>query len=261
MPKIVPRALLLLAGSLLLAGCSSHPATDASYDRFMRLANDLDNRGDPVTAAAFYEQAAAQPGAGVDAWLALGQVRLKSGDARGAERAFQQALELKPESADALLGLGTAQLRLGKLERAVVVLTRAGALFDLPAAYNRLGIAQILLGQAGEAQASFKKSLSLTPDDLDTQSNLALACALGGQSQQALDDIHSVSQSPRAQPRHQRNELLVMVLANREQDVMTAQMDDITPIERQQLLIEARRIKAITDPRRQAQELGLIDSR
>jgi len=259
MRKIIPCS-VLLAGSLLLSGCASQPAPDGGYERFMRLAADVEKRGDPATAAALYERAAEQPGAGAEAWLKLGQTRLDSGDARGAEKAFQQALELAPQDAQGLLGLGTAQLRLGKTERAVSALTQAAAASNQPSAYNRLGIAQILRGQPSAAQAAFKHSLSLAPGDLDTQCNLALAYALGGQSQQALSSIHSVSQSPRAQARHQRNELLVMVLAGHEQDVLNTPMDEVTPAERQQLLTEARRIKAITDPQAQARELGLIDS-
>lgn len=251
---------LLLSGAVLLAGCASQSTPDSGYERFMRLAADVEKRGDPATAAALYERASTQPGAGLEVWLKLGQTRLDSRDPRGAERAFQQALELEPNNAQGLLGLGTAQLREGKLERAVNALSQAASTSKQPVAYNRLGIAQILRGQPGAAQAAFKQSLSLAPADLDTQSNLALAYALGGQSQQALSDIRKVSQSPRAQARHQRNELLVMVLAGHEQDALSTPLDDISPAERQQLLVEARRIKAISDPRAQARELGLIDS-
>lgn len=250
----------LLIASALLASCASQAPTDDSYERFMRLAGDLEKRGDAPTAASLYEKATQQPGSHLDAWLKLGETRLASGDARGAERAYQQALELKPGNPDALLGLGTTQVRLGKLDRAVTALTQAADTANRPEAWNRLGIAQILRGQASAAQAAFSKSLALAPNDLDTRCNLALAYALGGQTQQALDAIHSVSQSPRAQPRHQRNELLITVLAGREQDVGGMTLEDIPASERQALLTEARRIKAIQDPVAQARELGLVDS-
>ncbi|KJZ64576.1 tetratricopeptide repeat protein [Pseudomonas fluorescens] len=251
-------SILLLAGGLWLSGCASHSTPDGNYERFMRLAADVEKRGDPATAAALYERAAEQPGADVDVWLKLGQTRLASGDSRGAERAFQQVLELAPKNAQGMLGLGNAQLRQGKLDRAINALTQAANVSREPTAYNLLGIAQILRGQSGEAQAAFKQSLSLAPGDLDTQANLALAYALSGQSQLALSSIRNVSQSPRAQARHQRNELLVMVLAGRAQDVMSTSLDDIPPTERRQLMAEAERIKAIEDPQAQARELGLI---
>lgn len=261
MPKRFASTLLLLA-SVALASCTTQPKTDGSYDRFMRLASDLEKRGDTTTAAALYEKATQQPDAQLAAWLKLGEARLASGDARGAERAYQQALELKPDSADALLGLGTTQVRLGKLDRAVTALTQASAVAGTsqPEALNRLGIAQILRGDADAAQAAFSKSLALAPNDLDTRCNLALAYALGDKPELALDSIHAVSESPRALPRHQRNELLITVLAGREKDLKALSLEDIPATERKKLLTEARRIKAIKDPVTQARELGLVDS-
>jgi Flp pilus assembly protein TadD len=259
MPTRFASSLLLLA-SVTLASCATQPATDGSYQRFMQLGGDLQKRGDATSAAALYDKATQQPDAQIEAWLKLGETRLASGDPRGAERAYQQALELKTDSADALLGLGTAQLRQGKLERAVTALTQAAELSNQAEAFNRLGIAQILSGNADAAQAAFSKSLTLAPNDLDTRCNLALAYALGKQPQLALDNIHAVSESPRAQPRHQRNELLITVLAGREKDIKSMRLEDIPANERSKLLTEARRIKAIKDPVVQARELGLVDT-
>ncbi|MGY2376830.1 tetratricopeptide repeat protein [Pseudomonas sp. SDO524_S393] len=249
----------LLASALFLAACSSKPSTDS--DKSLQLANDLSKRGDYASAAALYERAAQQPGAGIELWLKLGQARLGAKDALGAERAFQQALGFDTRNAEALLGLGTAQLQLGKSQRAVTSLAQAAEASHLPVAYTRLGIANVLNGQAAAAQTAFAKSLSLTPDDLDSRCNLALAYALGGQSQQALDTITPVSRSPRALPRHQRNELLVMVLAGYEQRIASLPLDDIPAAERERLVAEAKRIKAISDPVAQARELGLVDPR
>ncbi|MGE7991680.1 tetratricopeptide repeat protein [Pseudomonas sp. NPDC089554] len=261
MPNRLPSTLLLLA-SALLAACSSQPRpADDGYERLMHLAGDLQRRGDNTSAAALYENATQQPGQHPEAWLKLGEASLASGDARTGERAYQQALTLQPDNPDALLGLGTAQLHLGKLERATTVLAQAAAASSNPQAWNRLGIAQILRGQANAAQTAFGKSLGLAPDDLDTRCNLALAYALGGQAQRALDTVRQVARSPRALPRHQRNELLVTVLAGREQDVANLVLDDIPASERPALLAEAQRIKAIADPQAQARALGLVDTR
>lgn len=260
MPNRFASPLLLLA-TVTLASCATQPASDGSYQRFMQLAGDLRTRGDNGSAAVLYEKATQQPDAQIDAWLKLGETRLASGDARGAERAYQRALELKPASAAALLGVGTAQLREGKLERAVTSLTEACANDNQPEALNRLGVAQILRGKAGEAEAAFTQSLALQPDNLDTRSNLALAYALAGNSRLAMQSVQALSESPRALPRHQRNALLITVLAGHEQDLRTRSLEDIAPDEFDTLLTEARRIKAIQDPRLQARELGLIDTR
>ncbi len=255
-PRSVPT--LLLLGCLTLAACSTQPRPDASYERFMQLAADLEKRGDSTTAASFYQRATQQPEAGVESWRKLGAALLASNDTRGAERAYQRALELKADDPDALLGLGTAQLRQGKLERAVTALTQAANALQQPQAWNRLGIAQILSGQTNAAQTAFTTSLRLAPNDLDTRCNLALAYALGDDNQQALETIRSVSQSPLAQPRHQRNQLLVMVLAGKEKDLKSMTFDDIPKAERGKLIAEARRVKAIPDHAEQARELGLI---
>jgi hypothetical protein len=76
-----------------------------------------------------------------------------------------------------------------------------------------------------------------------------------------LQTIGPVSQSPLSQARHQRNELLIKVLAGHEQDLATASFDSIPTNERQQLVTEARRIKALGEPAAQARELGLVDER
>ncbi|KPY02553.1 TPR domain-containing protein [Pseudomonas coronafaciens pv. zizaniae] len=258
-----PRSLptLLLLGCLTLTACATQPKADASYERFMQLAADLEKRGDSTTAASFYQRATQQPEAGVEAWRKLGAALLVSDDTRGAERAYQRALELKADDPEALLGLGTAQLRQGKLQRAVNVLNQAATALQQPQAWNRLGIAYILSGEAAQAQNAFNTSLRLAPNDLDTRCNLALAYALGDNNQKALDTIGSVSESPLAQPRHQRNQLLVMVLAGKDKDLKAVTFDDIPKAERSKLIAEARRIKAIPDRAEQARELGLVDAR
>ncbi|MBT2297572.1 tetratricopeptide repeat protein [Pseudomonas fluorescens] len=251
----------LLLASITLASCSHQPVSDGSYQRYMRLAGDLQKGGDMQSAAVLYEKATQEPDARLEAWLKLGEARLASGDARAAERAYQQALEYEPDNTAALLGVGTAQLHQGKLNRAVTSLSQASAGNDQPEAFNRQGVAQMLRGQPAAAQVAFIQSLALAPTNLDTQCNLALAYALDGQSQQALQTIQTVRESPRAQASHQRNALLVLVLSGREADLKTQRVEDITPAQYARLLTEARRIKAIQDPAMQARELGMINSR
>ena len=52
-----------------------------------------------------------------------------------------------------------------------------------------------------------------------------------------------------------------MVLAGYEQRVASLPLDDIPAAERARLVVEAKRIKAISDPVAQAKELGLVDPR
>ncbi|PVZ12529.1 MULTISPECIES: tetratricopeptide repeat protein [unclassified Pseudomonas] len=253
--RVVP----LLLASLLLGACASQTPSDPAYARYLRLGDDLASRGDPVSAASLYDKATQLPGAGLEAWLKLGQARLAAQDPSGAERAYQQALNDAPDNADALLGLGTAQLRLGRYERAVISLTQAADRGNQPQAWSRLGVAQVLRGQTSPAQAAFEKARTLQPQNLDTQCNLALAQALGGQPDAAMQGIRAVTQSPRVLPRHQRNALLVAVLAGRESALGELSLDQLTAAQRQGLLEQARQIKALADPAAQARAMGLVD--
>lgn len=251
----------LLFGTLLLTACAAQAPSDPAYSRYLRLGDDLASRGDPVSAGALYEKATQQPGAGVQAWLRLGQARLDGGDLRAAERAYQQALELAPDNAEALLGLGSAQLRQGRFDRAVVALSQAADAGGQPAAYSRLGIAQSLRGQADAAQGAFAKAVALAPADLDIQANQALAQALAGQGAVALEQMSTLLQSPRVQARHQRNALLIAVLAGQEARIASLPLDELSGAQRQALLQQARQVKGLADPVARARAVGLIDPR
>ncbi|SFJ28524.1 tetratricopeptide repeat protein [Phytopseudomonas argentinensis] len=265
MPSIFSRHTLLLASFVLLGACGSNapsnasaPAGDDAYQRLMKLAGDVEARGDRGTAATLYQRAVEQPGAGFEAWQRLGRARLDSGNARGAEQAYQKAVALEPDNPAALLGLGTAQLRLGYPERAQPLL--ASAAEGLPGdaqAFARLGAAEAQLGNIAAMQRAFATARQLAPGDLDARSNLALAYALNGDSANALREIQGIDRAPTAQRRHQRNALLVQVLAGAQGKPASVQLDDTSTAQRQALIAEAQRIAAIHDPAERARALGL----
>ncbi|WP_437420817.1 tetratricopeptide repeat protein [Stutzerimonas chloritidismutans] len=257
MPNLDTARPLLLA--LLLSACASQPTND-SHARLMKLAQDVERRGDPASASSLYQQATQQPGATAATWQHLAKARLDSGDARGAERAYRQALELTPDDAELQLGLGTALLHLGELERAATTLASAAARLESPVAYSRLGVAEVLRGQPGAAQVAFTRAVALEPEDLDARYNLALAQALDAQPQQALATIDGLDRSPRIQPRHQRNTLLILVLSGQAERAARLPLDNATVAERDALIAEAQRIAAISDPAAKARALGLIQA-
>nr|WP_225835844.1 tetratricopeptide repeat protein [Pseudomonas sp. MM211] len=265
MPSISPRHILLLASFALLGACSSNapsnasaPAGDDAYQRLMKLANDVEARGDRGTAATLYQRAAEQPGAGFEAWQRLGRARLDSGNTRGAEEAYQKAVALEPDNPLGLLGLGTAQLRLGYPERAQPLLASAAEQLPTDAqAFARLGAAEAQLGNIAAMQRAFATARKLAPGDLDARSNLALSYALNGDNANALREIDGIDRAPTAQLRHQRNALLIQVLAGKSGKPASVQLDDTSAAERQVLIAEARRIAAITDPAERARALGL----
>ncbi|RMH89865.1 hypothetical protein EA797_10005 [Stutzerimonas zhaodongensis] len=260
--------LVFLAASLALSACSTSnssptlpptPIDQTSYGRLMKLADDVDQRGDHGTAATLYLRATQEPGAGIEAWNRLGELKLVSRDAVGAERAFQQALALDPDNPHSQLGLGTAQLRLGYAERAQPLLASAAPRLNSVAAFTRLGVAEALLGHTASAQDAFFSAKTLAPNDLDTRCNLALAYILNDQPGLALDEINGADTAPAAQPRHQRNALLVQVLVGRQGNPAEVRLDGIDAPQRQALIDDAKRIAAIKDPATRAQAMGLVE--
>ncbi|MCQ4260217.1 tetratricopeptide repeat protein [Stutzerimonas stutzeri] len=225
----------------------------------MKLADDVDQRGDHGTAATLYLRATQEPGAGVEAWNRLGELKLATGDAIGAETAFQQALALDPDKPQSLLGLGTAQLRLGYAEHAQPLLASAAPRLNSVTAFTRLGVAEALLGHTGRAQDAFFNAKALAPNNLDSRCNLALAYVLNNQPDLALDEISGADTAPAAQPRHQRNTLLVQVLVGRSGNPAEVRLDGIDAQQRQSLIDDAKRIAAIKDPATRAQAMGLVE--
>lgn len=261
--------LAFLSASVALSACSSTsdnsptppptPTDQSSYGRLMKLADDVDQRGDHGTAATLYLRATQEPGAGVEAWNRLGELKLVSGDAIGAQSAFQQALALDPDKPQSLLGLGTAQLRLGYAERAQPLLASAAPGLNSVIAYTRLGVAEALLGNTSSAQDAFFNAKALAPNDLDNRCNLALAYVLNSQPALALDEITGADKAPAAQPRHQRNALLIAVLVGSKGDLATVRLEGVDAQQRQALIDDAKRIAAIKDPAAKAQAMGLVD--
>lgn len=255
-----PRVFRLFCASLLLAGCTTSPlGSEGNYARLMKLAGDIEQRGDSATAATLYLRAAQAPEATADAWNRLGAIRLDSGDPQAAEQAYQQALALEPENTQSLLGLGTAQLRLGFAQRAQPLLESAATDLQTAEAFTRLGIAEAQLGHTAQAIGALADARRLSHADADSRSNLALAYALDGRPEQALREVEGLDRATGAQPRHQRNVLLIQVLAGDLEAVHQVRLSPSDDARRAALIEQALRIKGITDPAARAKAMGLVD--
>jgi hypothetical protein len=134
----------------------------------LRRAVDLETGGRLREAEDEYGEILAAHPEVVRAWVNLGNVRAKLGDADAAEAAFRQALEIDPESTDALNNL--AWLFLDNGERLVeaenlarLAATREGPDRDL--VLDTLGRVLLAQGRCGEAAGTFRQALGLTPID------------------------------------------------------------------------------------------------
>lgn len=91
-----------------------------------------------------------------------GDALLAAGDAAGAQRQYESALQIRDQYAPALIGLSAARQRQGDSTGAVAQATAATqAAPDLPAAWRRLGIAQLVAGSAGARDAAFGRFFAL----------------------------------------------------------------------------------------------------
>src|SRR5512138_261458 len=183
----------------LLAGCAGQALLDAAassekadQDGLTRVASDVEAQGQITAALPIYERAAAASSGDAGAQVRLGDAYTRAGKTDQAIQAYRAALAVAPDNPDALLGLGSAQLKAGDAEGAVVVLVKVAPIIKTMAAYNRLGLAQTLTGQFAQARESFDAASALAPDDLDIRTNLALAAALEGQENKAVDVARSV---------------------------------------------------------------------
>lgn len=220
------------------------------------LASTLEESGEMATALAVYESAAAAGDAA--AAVRLGEAYLRAGDGVSAERAFRLALEREPGNAPAQLGLGSAALRRGQVDVALASLSKAAPLVDSAAGYNRLGIALTLAGKAPEAVAAFEKSHSRAADDLDIAANLALAEALAGRREQAVDRMRGVARSESAKPTHRRNLALVLALTGAGGEAQSVIEADLPAAERAAFLRRLRTLETASDARSRARIVGTI---
>jgi Flp pilus assembly protein TadD len=245
-----------------LAGTSSSAtsegSTSAESKRLIQLAGDVEARGDYDTAAALYARAAEAPGASAEARLRLGNAHLKVGNYSAAREAFAKVLAADANNPEALLGFGTAQLKSGEIESSVRMLAAAAPKVNTPSAYNRWGTALMMAGRPNEALEAFERAQSLAPNDLDVATNMALAQALMGRTDEAVAAMQAVAQSPLAQPRHRANLIMVLGIAGRIDEAQAVNGPDLSPAQKRDLLARARKVRDATTPPAKARAIGLL---
>lgn len=256
-------ALVLLG--LVLAGCTttSDIAETGPKDeeaRLIKLAQDIERRGDKTTAASLYERAAKASNDKVGAYSRLGEAQIAAGEPEQAAQSFRTALDASPNDGRALLGLGTAQLQSTQVESAARSLAVAAPLVKSSTAYNRLGTALVLSGDGQGAENAFTQAKNLDPGNLDTQSNLGLAQAIAGRNDAAVATLRAVTQSPRAEARHFRNLMLALTLGQHDKDAAAVAVPDYPEAEKRAFLADARKVRTIKEPAARARAIGLLAS-
>jgi tetratricopeptide (TPR) repeat protein len=139
-PSALLRSLALFCvalGVLLRAS----PAWASSCDELVRLAHAHEASGEPDVALRQYTDALSIDATCRAAWLGLGALRARMGDAAEAERVFDAALQHVPTLGEATLGRARTRWALGRREEAEGDMQRyveVAASADVPAALQAL---------------------------------------------------------------------------------------------------------------------------
>ncbi|TIS57109.1 tetratricopeptide repeat protein [Mesorhizobium sp.] len=258
---------LPVVAMLALAGCQTTKnnteqakaqGPSSQSERLIKLADDIDARGESDTAIALYQRAAAMPDAKASAFVKAGAAYMRAGYPAEAAKAYQAALAKAPNDGGAMLGLGSAMIEAGDIDAGMRALAQAAPLVNTSSAYNRLGVAQTFAGQTGEAQTTFAQALKLAPGDLDVETNMALAAALEDNSAIALPLVQKIAAAPNAQLHHKRNVVVVYGLLGQADQVKTSPPIGLTTKEVATLLSRARTIRLKASTQAKAKALGSI---
>ncbi|MCV3242353.1 tetratricopeptide repeat protein [Mesorhizobium sp. ZC-5] len=233
-------------------------AASTQSDRLMKLAADIEARGESETAIALYQKATAMPDAKPTAFVKAGEAYMRAGYSTEAVQAYRAALSKAPNDGSAMLGLGSAMIETGDVEAGIRALSQAAPIVNTSRAYNRLGVAQTFAGQVDQAQVTFGQALRLEPGDLDIQTNMALAAALGGNAAAAIPLVQKVEAAPGAQLHHKRNVVVVYGLLGQADHIKASPPTGLSTKEINTLLARAKSIRAKGSTQAKAKALGSI---
>lgn len=255
----------LAYGGVLLAlcGCNTAPQTQTpqmtDQARLIKLAADVEKRGDRGTALALYERAATSS-TDPAIQLRLAKAREAADDLDGAEAAYRTMLGANANSSEALVGLGSIQLQKGDAQGAIRSLNAAAAHAPSGKVYNKLGTAYILLGQTENAETAFSKALSMEPGKLDTRTNLALAQAVGGKFPVAASTMQDVVNSPLVERRQLINYAVILRMSGRTDEARAVNVPEMTAAGKETILRQAANAVTIKDPASRAKAIGVLAS-
>lgn len=224
----------------------------------LRVAADIEARGDRATAFTIYERAVTVSNGRSDIRLELAAAHERAEQPDEALKIYRSILQTEPENGMALVHMGSQLIKRGRLEPGVSALAKAAPLLKSPGAYDRLGVAQTMVGRPQEAVLSLEKAHELVPNDLDVATNLALASSLAGKHERAIELMQEVAQQARAKPHHRRNLVIVLGLAQKNDEALALASADLPKTEIEKLLKRADIVRKGSSPKEQARALGTI---
>ena len=197
--------------------------------------------------------------------MAVGRLRLATGDAPEAEAAYRRALALVPQSPDALIGLAESIAAGGKFDEAESTYRRAiAAQSSYAAAHLAFGNFLLSHGRGAEAVTAYERATQLTPDNPNALSNMGGAYFLLGNFDKAADAFaRSLAIEPRRASYSNTGSVLYYLGRYREAEEMFHKAIGFAPADHRlwgnladAQLFESRRQEAMASYRR---ALELVD--
>lgn len=233
--RLAGRGALGVALAVVLAGCalfepgeSVDPALEAarSPETLMRLGAFAEGGGDIDTAVQFYRRAHAANPTDPEPLIRLATLLSAVGAHADAAMAFRALGALQPGNREVSRALANALIASGEPEAASEILSTAPQGRSDPRILSSLAVALDMQGRHAEAQRSYASALSLSPNDLDIRTNLALSHVLAGNDTLAIETMTAIVDQPGANRRHRQAFALVLALAGRrDQAARTAALD------------------------------------
>jgi TolB-like protein/DNA-binding winged helix-turn-helix (wHTH) protein/Tfp pilus assembly protein PilF len=168
-----------------------------------------------------------------EAHLRLARYFRLKGDTAAAESAFERAKQLAPGDPLVIASLSGRAFRDGQLDSAIELATRVVELDPLSAIYrSTLGHILLAAGRFDAALAQLRRAEALSPDDLQTRTDVALALLLLGRDEEAREAIVDAPADPRA------DQLRVLVATTADADAAYARLQACDSAQCQVLLAE-----------------------
>lgn len=199
---------VLLLGSV--AGCAGGGGQrGADVASRLRIVSVAEASGQTEVAMSVLSSLASTAPDNVDVQARYARALARAGNVQEADVTVSQALRRKPGDPVLLLELGRIRLVEGRAAEAAEAFASVAASRprEVGAALGR-GIAQDLLGQHPEAQASYRAVLAVDPQHLPALNNLALSMVLAGDANGAVPVLQRLASRSDA-PARVRNNLAV----------------------------------------------------
>lgn len=225
---------LAIAAALLLTACAPTTHTDAvsggDADTMLRVGDTARDAGDITAAIPIYRRAHALAPLEPVPLMRLAETLHSVGAYREAGNAWDRILRIDGNDFDARVGYGKTLAALGQPTLALEQFRLATEIGSSAAAYNGIGVANDMLGQADAAQAAYRQGLE-NERNVKLLNNLGLSLALSGEVEEAIAILEEAGALPDAGPRHRANLAFAYTASGnpgRALDILTLDTDDVT---------------------------------